>query len=120
MTKKSRLVFRNFMRYSKRMQGSFKVKTYAGTLRYTILDGYASHQNLQSRLLLRETMQSAKPIHQVNCVNANNRPIGDELGEDSERLAVVWIVERRNDYRCIADVEIRVARGETNPVDVQW
>ena len=40
------------------------------------------------------------------------RAVGEELGQRRERRAVVRVVERRHEHGRVADVEVRVARGQ--------
>jgi len=54
-------------------------------------------------------MQRAKAQHQIHRVNAHHGPVLEQLAQDAERNAVIWIVECRNDHARVADVEIRIA-----------
>lgn len=70
------------------------------------------------RLLLRQTMQRAEAPDQIHGVNADDGAVAEQFAQNAERDAVVWVVERRHDDGGVADIKIRVARGQTNSVKI--
>jgi len=49
--------------------------------------------------------------HQIHGVDPDDRAIGKQLGENAERDTILGIVERRNEYRGVGDVEVGVTGG---------
>ena len=60
-------------------------------------------------------MERAQPPHQVEGVDADDRPVGDELAEDAEGDAIGGIVEGGPQGGGVADVEVGVAGREPLP-----
>ena len=66
-------------------------------------------------LLLRKTVECAESQDEIDGMNADDRPVGEELREYAERGSVPGIVERRDNHARVGDIEVRVARGEAEP-----
>ena len=64
-------------------------------------------------LLLRKTVQRPESPDEIDGVYSDDGTIGEAIGEDVQRDAVIGIVERRDDHDAVGDVEVRVARGES-------
>ena len=60
-----------------------------------------AYANLSRRLLLRQTVQRTKAKHQIDSMDANYRPIFDQFAKNAQRYAIVGIVKRGEDHRCI-------------------
>lgn len=65
-----------------------------------------------TRLLLRQAVERSQAQDEVHGVDANHRPVGKQLGQDPQGLAVGRVVERRHEDGRIGNVEIRVAGGQ--------
>ena len=50
------------------------------------------------RLLLGQAVQRPEPPHQIDRVDADHRAVGEQLGQDAQRPAVVRVVERRHQH----------------------
>ena len=59
--------------------------------------------------MLGEAMEGAEAPGEVDGVDADDGPVGEAIGEDFQRDAVVRIVEGWNEDSGIGDVKIRVA-----------
>src|SRR5437879_7392538 len=70
-------------------------------------------------LLLCQAVDRSQSPHQIRRVNSYDRPIRDQLREHAERRAVLRIVEGRHQDGPVRDVEVRVARGETLPGEIE-
>ena len=57
-------------------------------------------------------MQGAESPDEIDGMDADDFAIGKELSENSERDAVVGIVEGRDEDKAVGDVEVGVAGGE--------
>ena len=64
----------------------------------------------ERRLLLGHAVHRAKSPDQIPGVNACNFTVGECLGEDVQRDAVIGVVEYGDEYDAIGNVEIGVAR----------
>src|SRR5215470_1869572 len=78
-------------------------------IRSTPLVTCLSHMSITlthfGRLLLGQTMQGAKSPHQIDGVDAYDRPVLDQLRQDSQCDAILSIVERRDQNRRVANIE---------------
>jgi hypothetical protein len=54
-----------------------------------------------SRLLLGQAMESAKTQDKVHGMNPHHGPVLKQLAQDPKRTAVVGVIERRDNHRCI-------------------
>src|SRR5665213_3604734 len=87
-------------------------------------DGYSfilqSPLNIRlRRLRLREAVQRSETPDQIHRVNAADRAILEQPAQNAKRDAVVRIVESRNDDGGVANVKIRVARGQPHAVKIK-
>ena len=86
-------------------------------------DGRVAHSTQSmwnlSRFLLGQAMQRAESEHEIHGMDANHRTVFKQFAQDAESDAIVWIIESGNDYRRVADIKIRVARGQTIAVEME-
>src|SRR6476646_8228312 len=64
------------------------------------------------RLLLRHAVNRAQAPDKVSAVDADDLTIGKQISQDIERVAIVGVVEGRNQNQAIGDVKIGVAGGQ--------
>src|SRR5260370_839572 len=76
-------------------------------------------QSLPCWLLLSHTVNGPQSPHEINRVDTNDGPVGNQLGKDPQRYAVVRIVERGDQYRRIRDVEVSITRRKPPPLEQQ-
>src|SRR5579864_8587401 len=77
---------------------------------------YTISHLLELRLLLGHAVQGAESEDQVAARDSDDFAAGEEFGEFVERNAIVRVVERGHDNEIVCNIEIRVARGETEVV----
>jgi hypothetical protein len=70
------------------------------------------------RLLLGEAMDGTQSPDKIDGVNAQHDAIGKEVFENTQGDKIVRVIEGRDEHRSVADVEIRVTRGETASIEI--
>jgi len=65
-------------------------------------------------------MNRAEPPDQIYGVNADNGTIGEQLGKNAKRDAVLGIVERRHEHGGIRNVEVRITGGKSHALEKHW
>ena len=79
----------------------------------------SSLRDFSRRLLLRQAMQRTGTEHEINGMNADDRPVLEQFAQNAERNAVVWIIERRDNDAGVGDVEIHIACWQAPTVKVK-
>ncbi len=69
------------------------------------------------RLLLRHAVQRPKPPDQIARIYGHDFAGREEFGQRVQRDAVIGIIEDRNQHTPIRDIVIRIARGQTPPLE---
>src|SRR5450432_1477383 len=69
------------------------------------------------RLLPRQAVNRAETPDEVSRVYADDRPVAEELPEDSQGLAVLHVVEGGDEDRGVGDVEVRIGRRQPAAVE---
>lgn len=63
---------------------------------------------------MRKTMQRAESPDQVYCMNAYNMTLRKQLAQDTQRTAVLWVIEGRNKDNVVGNVEIGITGGQAD------
>src|SRR5437016_5228655 len=64
-------------------------------------------------------MQCSKSPDEIDCVYPNYWSISDQLAQNTQRKAVIRIIERWHQHGRIRDIEVRVARRKTPTAEYQ-
>src|SRR5436190_840128 len=64
-------------------------------------------------------MQGTEPKHQIDCMNAQDWTVLENLSEDTERHSIIWVVKGRHQNGRIRNIEICVTRRQSQSVVIK-
>ena len=78
------------------------------------------YENNQDHVLVAQAVDGAKPPDQIDGVDAHDVTFGEEVLQGVQGDSVVGIVEGRNEDRPVGDIEVRIAGGQAQTLEVEW